>query len=378
VTQCSHKPWYGEWKKDLHTIVDVLEMLPSIGTAAGGVHAAIYLAEGDYENAALSALAMVPIAGPAAKWSIKGGKAAAKLLGKGATKAAPGATKAIKETGKRVYDAVNKPVSEFVHGTLKNSRWDDPVANVVNALGFQACFVAGTPVRLVDGWRAIEELLVGDRLLSRSEWDAAGALVACEVTAVHVREALVWELVLGGQTIVTTAEHPFFSVERGWVKLQELAVGETLVGHDGQWTKVASVRNTNEWRTVYNVTVAEHHTYFVGKDEWGFSVWVHNARYPVQKDARRWAVAEAWRMERELVQATGRGTRKWTDAQKKELLETGKVRRYVGHHINSVKESPLFAALPDNIEFVTRRQHLLKHKGRFQNPTRGNLIDRIV
>jgi hypothetical protein len=179
----------------------------------------------------------------------------------------------------RAYAKVAGKVDEIVHGTLKNSRWHDPVANVVNALGFQACFVAGTPVRLVDGWRAIEELLVGDRLLSRSEWDAAGALVACEVTAVHVREALVWELVLGGQTIVTTAEHPFFSVERGWVKLQELAVGETLVGHDGQWTKVASVRNTNEWRTVYNVTVAEHHTYFVGKDEWGFSVWVHNARY---------------------------------------------------------------------------------------------------
>jgi hypothetical protein len=86
---------------------------------------------------------------------------------------------------------------------------------------------------------------------------------------------------------VTTAEHPFFSVERGWVKVQELAVGETLVGQDGQWTNVASVRNTNEWRTVYNVTVAEHHTYFVGKDEWGFSVWVHNARYsPLQQLAR--------------------------------------------------------------------------------------------
>ena len=27
---------------------------------------------------------------------------------------------------------------------------------------------------------------------------------------------------------------------------------------------------------VYNLRVAEHHTYFVGSREWGFSVWAHN------------------------------------------------------------------------------------------------------
>jgi hypothetical protein len=28
---------------------------------------------------------------------------------------------------------------------------------------------------------------------------------------------------------------------------------------------------------VYNLRVADWHTYFVGCDEWGFSVWAHNA-----------------------------------------------------------------------------------------------------
>jgi hypothetical protein len=29
--------------------------------------------------------------------------------------------------------------------------------------------------------------------------------------------------------------------------------------------------------TVYNVWVADYHTYFVGGDQWGFAVWTHNA-----------------------------------------------------------------------------------------------------
>jgi len=37
------------------------------------------------------------------------------------------------------------------------------------------------------------------------------------------------------------------------------------------------VVDTGRWETVYNITVAEWHTYFVGAPEWGFSAWAHNA-----------------------------------------------------------------------------------------------------
>jgi filamentous hemagglutinin len=35
--------------------------------------------------------------------------------------------------------------------------------------------------------------------------------------------------------------------------------------------------------TVYNLRVAEYHTYFVGSLEWGFSVWAHNAYFANQQ-----------------------------------------------------------------------------------------------
>jgi RHS repeat-associated protein len=91
---------------------------------------------------------------------------------------------------------------------------------------------------------------------------------------------------------------------------------------------------------------------------------------------RRKAVAEAWKQEADLVRRTGQGTRQWTEAEKQELLQTGKVKGYEGHHINSVNGSPDQAGNPDNIEFVTRDEHFDKHDGNWQNQTSGDLVNR--
>lgn len=45
-----------------------------------------------------------------------------------------------------------------------------------------------------------------------------------------------------------------------------------------------AIRETDRVRTVHNFRVADYHTYFVGGKEWGFSVWVHNARYTPSTD----------------------------------------------------------------------------------------------
>jgi hypothetical protein len=41
--------------------------------------------------------------------------------------------------------------------------------------------------------------------------------------------------------------------------------------------QVNNVEHTGVWAKLYNLRVADHHTYFVGKPEWGFAVWAHNA-----------------------------------------------------------------------------------------------------
>ncbi len=88
------------------------------------------------------------------------------------------------------------------------------------------------------------------------------------------------ELVVHGQSIKTTAEHPFFVPAQGrFVAAGELQVGEQLVGHNGKLVQIESIGSTGEVTTVYNLRVADFHTYFVGGGLWGFDVWVHNAKF---------------------------------------------------------------------------------------------------
>jgi hypothetical protein len=49
-----------------------------------------------------------------------------------------------------------------------------------------------------------------------------------------------------------------------------------LRSHDGQWVPVKEVLASGEESTVYNLRIADYHTYFVGDTSWGFSVWAHN------------------------------------------------------------------------------------------------------
>ncbi len=93
--------------------------------------------------------------------------------------------------------------------------------------------------------------------------------------------------------------------------------------------------------------------------------------------ARRQAVREAWKLERELVIKTGQGTRNWTAAQIKELISTGKVAGFEGHHVNSVAHHGLDAARdPRNVRFFTRAEHFETHEGNWANKTVGNFVER--
>ncbi len=44
---------------------------------------------------------------------------------------------------------------------------------------------------------------------------------------------------------------------------------------------IGEVFDTEQWETVYNLRVADFHTYFVGEEAWGFSAWAHNQYAPL-------------------------------------------------------------------------------------------------
>ena len=88
---------------------------------------------------------------------------------------------------------------------------------------------------------------------------------------------------------------------------------------------------------------------------------------------RNRAVREAWNKEQELVQE-GKGTREWTPEQQKDILEKGRAydvngKAFEGQHMKSAEKYPEYQGESENIQFLTRSEHLEAHDGNWQNPT---------
>jgi Pretoxin HINT domain len=105
----------------------------------------------------------------------------------------------------------------------------------------------------------------------------AGALAAQRVGAVVRRQTQQLVYVgTGGQTLVTTPEHPFATVSSGWVRAGELAAGDWLVSPNFGRVQVSFVRTESPGHSVpvFNLGVERTHAYLVGSEQ----VLVHNTR----------------------------------------------------------------------------------------------------
>jgi hypothetical protein len=139
-----------------------------------------------------------------------------------------------------------------------------------------ACFAAGTPLLTPDGAKNVEDFEVGEEVLSVADGDELGRPVIRRVTALSRYTAPLWHLHLRDQIIRVSSEHPFFVWGKGWVPTMELKVGDWMRSHDGRWVMLEDLCEAGVVENVYNLTVEEDHTYFVGRPEWGFDVWAHN------------------------------------------------------------------------------------------------------
>ena len=142
------------------------------------------------------------------------------------------------------------------------------------------CFVAGTLIKTPDGDKNIENISAGDKVYA---YDAATGDIA-EKEVVRTFEHEVYELyhvVIDGKEIVTTAEHPFYRVDKdsdngnGFVGAKDLKSGDQILLLECITGTVeeAFKEELTEPVKVYNFEVKDYHTYFVGEQ----GVLVHNS-----------------------------------------------------------------------------------------------------
>ncbi len=137
------------------------------------------------------------------------------------------------------------------------------------------CFVAGTKVQTPDGEKSIEDIKVGDKVLSSDPEQGENGSVVRVQKVVQVFERTATEVVdirIGKETITATPEHPFWVIGKGWVAAGQLEQGSQLLTKNTTVAKVDSIKRRSGEFKVYNFEVAEAHTYYVST----LSVLVHN------------------------------------------------------------------------------------------------------
>ncbi|MDF3819597.1 polymorphic toxin-type HINT domain-containing protein [Leptospira sp. 96542] len=148
----------------------------------------------------------------------------------------------------------------------------------------KTCFVAGTKVHTKDGLKNIEDIQIGDVVLSWNEKTGGREYKTVTELFLHEVELLYEVKTSNGTVLETTWNHPFrvkkhglhseaFSIENTeWIEAKDLVSGDVALGADGRELVITDITIDERAETVYNFEVENNHTYFVGEN----GVLVHN------------------------------------------------------------------------------------------------------
>jgi len=133
------------------------------------------------------------------------------------------------------------------------------------------CFAAGTEVAIPGGTLPIEKIKAGDLVWACDERTGSASLRSVLNTVRREADNLL-DVRVAGKDIFVTAEHPFWTLNRGWTTAQTLCAGDELLTPDGRALPVYSISLVPGKVPVYNMLVADLHTYYVSD----LKILVHN------------------------------------------------------------------------------------------------------
>ena len=140
------------------------------------------------------------------------------------------------------------------------------------------CFKEGTIVKTEEGDKKIEDIKVGDKVLSKNP--ETGEIAYKKVTKLYRNETHVWVTIHLGKKIeiTTTLLHAFFVSGVGLRNAFTLKQGSQLIDKDGNkrtvtWVDIKRTKfKETHKETTYNIEVEDFHTYFVSS----IGIWASN------------------------------------------------------------------------------------------------------
>jgi hypothetical protein len=159
------------------------------------------------------------------------------------------------------YDGVYVPEYKPTRTVHREDRRTYAYPDWLEVVPVHSCLVPGTRVWTESGPAAIEQVRVGDRVLSQHP--QTGELAYKPVVAVTVREPTpLVRLQLLDDSIRCSGGHPFWIAGHGWVRARDIKPGMHFHGAAG----TTPLRQSDEAapERLHNLIVADFHSYFVG------------------------------------------------------------------------------------------------------------------
>ncbi len=154
----------------------------------------------------------------------------------------------------------------------------------------RTCFVKGTLVYTATGLKPIEEIVVGEMVLSWNEKTGKNEYKKVKELFHNKVDVLVKVKIDEKNFIETTLGHPFYVVRQekenqstkfsgGWLEAKDLKSGDKLLNEKGEIVNVKEIifEVQEELVEVFNFEVEDFHTYYVSNKK----VLVHNLCLPV-------------------------------------------------------------------------------------------------
>ena len=178
-------------------------------------------------------------------------------------------------------------------------------------------FDGTTLVSTENGLVPIQEIKIGDMVWAYNEANQSKSLQ--EVTHLIRGEgdkALVDITLSDGEIITATSNHPFWAIDsQEWLEAGELTNRSILLDINDKNTTIKSLKHYAQNKKVYNLTVGNIHTYYVGLG----GILGHNADCPIPDV--RWIKHNLWN---ELKGISSDLQKKFKTALQKGLAETRK------------------------------------------------------
>lgn len=124
------------------------------------------------------------------------------------------------------------------------------------------CFLSGTKILLADGsFIKIENIKPGDKVMSYDLKKSSFLTTTVSQITVHKDNPTGYYLI--NNILKVTKDHPIWIKNRGWIKVENLKIGDEVFDKEEKFTKIVKIKKISGINTVYDLSIKESpHNFF--------------------------------------------------------------------------------------------------------------------